>query len=110
MLGFSVAVGIFSFSTLVVGLVLLIIKQNSISSTAFYYFTIAIISLIGWVLGDMLQVYFSQINRVKAIRVASQFATISSMVAMIAIILFTRDEISSIIEKYLAFTPTSSSS
>lgn len=90
MLGFSVAVGIFSFSTLMVGLVLLIIKQHSISSTAFYYFTIAIISLIGWVLGDMLQVYFNQINRVEAIRAASQFATISSMVAMIAIILFTR--------------------
>ncbi|MCG3227765.1 MAG: hypothetical protein H7645_12665 [Candidatus Heimdallarchaeota archaeon] len=86
----SYGIGIFSIIALIIGLILVIMKQIRTSSTSVYYFISLIVFVLLWVIGDMILVYMSQINFERAALFWSKFNTISSMVAMVATILFVR--------------------
>lgn len=90
----SYSIGIVSLLVLITGVSLVILKQSHSSSRAVYYFLGLIVGVMGWIIGNMFVVYFSQIGpNPKAesqALLSSRLATIISMVGMVSSILFVR--------------------
>jgi hypothetical protein len=90
MVWISYGIGLFSVIILTIALILVIIKQAKTSSISVYYFISLIVFVLMWVIGDMVLVYVSKLHLEGAALFWSKFNTISSMIAMVATILFVR--------------------
>jgi len=90
MIWLSLFYSILSLVILIAFLAVIIIKQLELRCTAVYFLIIVIVSIIGWVLGDMLQIVFSSLENRGLVLIFSRLATISSMIAMISTVLFAR--------------------
>ncbi|MHA1198935.1 MAG: hypothetical protein ACTSQF_06240 [Candidatus Heimdallarchaeaceae archaeon] len=94
MVWISYSIGIVSLLALTLGAILVIVKQSHSSSRAVYYFLGLIVSVMGWIIGNMFVVYFSQQGpdpkAESQALLSSRLATIISMVGMVSIILFVR--------------------
>lgn len=80
----------FSLIILTMFLIVIIIKQLELRCTAVYFLIMIIVSIIGWIVGDMLQIIFSSLENKELVLLFSRIATISSMIAMISTVLFAR--------------------
>ncbi len=99
----SYSIGIVSLLILALASILVVGKQIRTSSRAVYYFLGLIVGIMGWIIGNILVVHFSQLSTELAKNQAllwSRFATISSMIGMVSIIFFVR-----MISKKSVYTP-----
>ena len=90
MIWLSFSYSIFSLIVLFVLLIMIGKRQLELRCTAVYYLLIVILSIALWVVGDLLQIIYSDLGNKSAVLIFSRFATISSMVAMVSTILFAR--------------------
>lgn len=90
MVWISYSISIVCLLILTLSAILVIGKQIRTSSRAVYYFLGLIISIMGWIIGNVLVVYFSQSESQPQALFFSRFATIISMVGMVCTILFVR--------------------
>ncbi len=92
MVWISYGIGIASLFFLVLGGILVVGKQFRTSSLASYYFLSIIVCIMGWVICNMLVVISSQLETLSLSKAlfCSRFATIISMVGMVATVLFVR--------------------
>ena len=88
MLWISYGIGIVSIFFLLLGAILVIGKQIRTSSISAYFFLSMIFCIIGWIVSNIFIVYLSQRAREGDALFASRFATIVSMVGMVATIIF----------------------
>jgi hypothetical protein len=88
MVWISYGIGLVSIFFLLLGAILVIGKQIRTSSLSAYYFLIMILCIMGWIISNIFIVYLSQRTRAADALFASRFATIISMVGMIATVLF----------------------
>lgn len=86
----SLSYSIFSLVILLSLLIFISIKQIELKSTAVYYLLVVIVTIIFWVIGDLMQIIYSDLDNINLVLFFSRFATISSMFAMISTILFAR--------------------
>jgi len=88
MVWISYGIGIVSIFFLLLGAILVIGKQIRTSSLSAYFFLSIIFCIMGWIISNIFIVYLSQRARETDALFASRFATIISMVGMIATVLF----------------------
>ncbi len=88
MVWISYGIGIVSIFFLLLGAILVIGKQIRTSSLSAYFFLSLILCVMGWIISNIFVVYLSQRARESDALFASRFATIISMVGMIATVLF----------------------
>ncbi len=81
---------IVSLAVIISVIVIVVIKQFELASSAVYYFLILLFGLIGWIASNLVQIVISKPGNESTALIFSRIATVCSMIAMIAAVLFAR--------------------
>jgi hypothetical protein len=90
MLFYSLIYSSISLLIVIAVIVIVILKQVELASSAVYFMLGLLVGITGWIIGDMLQIILSKPGNEELVLIFSQFATICNMVAMISTVLFAR--------------------
>ena len=86
----SLVYALVSLVIIIAMIAVVIWKQFELASSSVYFMLGILVGIAGWIIGDMMQIILSKSGLEMWVLIFSQFATISSMVAMVSTVLFAR--------------------